>query len=454
MRVDTIGLLKIALPICIGSFVQFLVLLTDNFFLSRVSESAINGAGNAGLVYLTFGMVIFGSTTGIQILVARRHGEGDDAMQIRTGRMGWVINGLIGVFMFGLLLFLNQGIIGGLIYSDEVRAVFEPFLDTRIWGFIPFGITFAITGYWTGLAKTKLLLAVSLTTALTNLLLDFAWIEGNLGFEAMGHIGAARASITAECAGLIVAVVTMLIVEPRFFKLPKRPDGEVLRAWWSISGPLMGQLLLTVGTWTSFFFFVEKVGSTELKISHIGRNAFMLAFVVSSGIAQTSRTVVSQLIGATRQSELIPVVKRLGFLNIAGILFMAHGFILYPETISRLFFDDPIAIESMSRTFTTIFISVIGFSFSGLLLSTLEGAGGTRRAFLVEMLAAGTYLLAALYLTSMHNGKYLPIEIIWRVEWIYFSIIGTGSYLMLRNGKWKMGLESLSELNSNRTLDV
>ena len=56
MRVDTIGLLKIALPISIGSFVQFLVLLTDNFFLARVSESAINGAGNAGLVYLTFGL--------------------------------------------------------------------------------------------------------------------------------------------------------------------------------------------------------------------------------------------------------------------------------------------------------------------------------------------------------------------------------------------------------------
>ncbi|MFB1019736.1 MAG: hypothetical protein QMC37_05790, partial [Flavobacteriales bacterium] len=53
LNVNTWGLLKIALPISIGTFVQFLVLLTDNFFLSRVSESAINGAGNAGLIYLT-----------------------------------------------------------------------------------------------------------------------------------------------------------------------------------------------------------------------------------------------------------------------------------------------------------------------------------------------------------------------------------------------------------------
>ena len=352
--------------------------------------------------------------------------------------------------MLGLLLVLNRGLLGGLISSEEVRGVFEPFLGTRIWGFIPVGITFAITAYWTGLAKTRLLLAVSLTTALTNLVLDYSWIEGNLGFEAMGHIGAARASLTAEIAGLLVAVALMLRVEPRFFKLPKRPDGVVIRAWWAISGPLMGQLLITVGTWTSFFFFVEKVGSTELKISHIARNAFMLSYVVASGISQTTRTVVSQLIGASRTADLTPALKRLATINIVGVIIMSHGFILYPDAISQIFFDDPESIASMSRTFTTLFIAVIGFSMSSLLLATLEGSGGTKRAFLVEMMGAGTYLAAVFYLTSPMNdsmsgeAQYYPIEFIWRVEWVYFSLIGLGSFLMLRNGKWRHGLESLS----------
>ena len=49
IRTDIRGLIDIALPISIGTFVQFLVLLTDNYFLARVSEQAINGAGNAGL---------------------------------------------------------------------------------------------------------------------------------------------------------------------------------------------------------------------------------------------------------------------------------------------------------------------------------------------------------------------------------------------------------------------
>jgi len=450
LKVDTLNLLKIALPISIGTFVQFLVLLTDNFFLARVSESAINGAGNAGLTYLTFGMVIMGSATGIQILVARRHGEGNDALQIRTGRMGWIIHLIIAISLFTSVFLLNKGFLGGFIASDIVRNVFEPFLNTRVWGYLPFGVTYAITAYWTGLARTNLLLAVSLTTAFTNLLLDYAWIEGNLGFASMGHLGAARASLTSEILGFIVAVILMLKVEPRFFKLPKRPDGEVIKAWLAISGPLMGQLLLTVGTWTSFFFFVEKVGSTELKISHIGRNAFMFAFVVSSGISQTTRTVVSQLIGASRSSDLTPALKRLATINLVGIIILSHGFILYPEAISQIFFNDPQDIASMSRTFSTLFIAVIGFSLSSLLLATLEGSGGTRRAFIVEMIGAGSYLAAAYYLTSPINysisneAQFYPIEFIWRVEWVYFSFIGIGSYLMLRNGKWRRGLESLS----------
>ena len=117
---------------------------------------------------------------------------------------------------------------------------------------------------------------------------------------------------------------------------------------------------------------------------------------------------------------------------------------LYPEFIASLFFEDPDHIAIMSKTFTTLFIAVLGFASSSILLSTLEGAGGTKRAFIVEMLSAGMYLAGVFYLTSEVNGNYRPIEVIWRVEWIYFTFIALGCLIALRNGKWQRGLESLS----------
>ena len=67
---------------------------------------------------------------------------------------------------------------------------------------------------------------------------------------------------------------------------------------------MIAQLTLTLGTWSMFFFLVEQVGVLELKVSHIARNFFVLAFVVSQGIQQTTRTFISGLIGAGRQAEL------------------------------------------------------------------------------------------------------------------------------------------------------
>ena len=70
------AILKLALPISAGTFTQFLVVLTDNFFLSKVSDSALNGAGNAGILYITLAMVGQGLSSCGQILIARRVGEG------------------------------------------------------------------------------------------------------------------------------------------------------------------------------------------------------------------------------------------------------------------------------------------------------------------------------------------------------------------------------------------
>ena len=64
----------------------------------------------------------------------------------------------------------------------------------------------------------------------------------------------------------------------------------------------MGQFLTTISTWTAFFFLVEKVGGLELKVSHLTRNFFMLAFIVAQGMQQTTRTYVSGLIGEGRQA--------------------------------------------------------------------------------------------------------------------------------------------------------
>ena len=175
-------LLRIAVPISLGSLVQFFVVLTDNFFLSRAGELELNAAGNAALVYLTFVMVLTGGSMGIQILVARHQGTGQlDRMALasRTGRVALVV---LGAILTALVLGVNAW--GGwepLMANEAVRDLFTPFLAIRGWGFVPYALLMALEADWIGQAKTKPLLPLALTMAGINIVLDAYWVEGLWG---------------------------------------------------------------------------------------------------------------------------------------------------------------------------------------------------------------------------------------------------------------------------------
>lgn len=434
LRTHWRALIQVALPISLGTLLQFVVVLTDNFFLARLSEKAINGAGNAALVYLTLQMLAIGSGAALQITIARRMGEGNREMALKTFRSGLLIHGALGCSLMLIAFLLNQGLLGQTIANAGVRAIFEPFLSIRTLGFIPFSLLLAYNALYTGTARTWPIVTITGTTAVVNVILDAGWVEGWWGMPTLGADGAAWASLVAETVGCTLSALLTLWVIPDAYRPWNVMDKLHLQKWRKLATPLMGQLILTVGTWTSFFFFVEKVGGMELKVSHVTRNMFMLAFVVAQGMNQTTRTYVSGLLGEGRQSELTQTLRRIFTLNLGGIVVLCHGFILYPEFISSQFFDDPIGMEAMERTLRVVFVAILLESLTGIMLATIQGAGATRIAFGVEFASVTLYTLFAAAVTLQWPQ---PIWIIWRVEWLYFSCIGFGSWLYLRRGTWR-----------------
>ena len=94
---------NIAYPIILGSLAQTLITLTDTAFLGRVSEIALGASAIAGIYYYVFSTLAWGFSIGIQIIVARRLGEG------RLNRIGVVFeHGLFFVAFLGTSLFLVQ----------------------------------------------------------------------------------------------------------------------------------------------------------------------------------------------------------------------------------------------------------------------------------------------------------------------------------------------------------
>jgi MATE family multidrug resistance protein len=70
------ALLQMALPLCMGAFVQFIVVLVDNYFVAQLNGKAMSAVSFVGLIYIALSMLSAGLANASQILIARKRGEG------------------------------------------------------------------------------------------------------------------------------------------------------------------------------------------------------------------------------------------------------------------------------------------------------------------------------------------------------------------------------------------
>jgi putative MATE family efflux protein len=433
------SLLNIALPLSLGAFVQFLVVLTDNLFLSEVGQDAINGAGNGGLLYITAVMLATGLSSGVQIFIARRKGAQ------RLDEVGqWFGAGMRTVLGLAIILYLVFLLFDAFAYehwldSAEITAVMSEFMRVRTLGFFVFFPTLILNSFYIGMAQTRILSVTMVLTAGVNILFDWLLIFGIGIFPELQHQGAALATLIAEFTGLAFLVLYTI----RRFRGAEVQLGKGLftrrkglwRALLRLSVPLMLQQVLTMATWSYFFFMVEKIGGTELKVSHVVRNMYMLALVAIYGVGYTARTVVSTLIAEERQAELHTAIKRLILLNLAGSFLLCHGLWLYPEFIAGLFFEEGSAgFTGLIKSFHIVFFIVLLFSITGIFHNTVEGSGRTRAGLLIELISVSFYLYAVYLLTIVYPS---PIHLVWSSDFVYFGGIGVLSLLFLWRSNWK-----------------
>ena len=74
---------KVALPVSLGIFVQFIVVVIDNYFVAQLDGNAMSAVAFVGLIYITLAMLGVGLGNATQILIARRKGQGDYASYLK-----------------------------------------------------------------------------------------------------------------------------------------------------------------------------------------------------------------------------------------------------------------------------------------------------------------------------------------------------------------------------------
>lgn len=208
-------LLTMAIPIVISMLVQALYNVVDSVFVAQLSEDALNAVSLAFPVQNLMIAVAVGTGVGINALLSKSMGEGNQAKADRTAMNGLFLSALS--FLVFAVIGLTCSRLYFTIQTDIQRIVDYGESYMMICCVCSFGVFFQITLERTlqATGRTLYTMFTQATGAIINIILDPIMIFGLFGFPRMEVAGAALATVT----GQIVAAILGL-----FFNLKKNPD--------------------------------------------------------------------------------------------------------------------------------------------------------------------------------------------------------------------------------------
>jgi putative MATE family efflux protein len=435
LRYKTI--LAVALPMMVSGFIQSIVLLTDASFIARYSTEAFDAVGNGGLLYVTMYMTLLGMGDGAQIIIARRIGEERSDAIGRIFGTSLLTHFLLAIILFAVLYWIMPGAVLGYSKNQEIASLQGDYVQIRSFALFFAMITISIQALFLAKGKTWVVLMASIITALSNVVLDYGMIFGKLGFPEMGLKGAAWASTIADGMGMLFLVIYLIFSEERriyklfeYFSFNFKSMIELLK----VGSPLMLQGFSALATWTLFFTWLEQKGQFDLTVSQNIRSIYFLAFVPIWGFAGTTKTYISQYIGA-KEFDKIPIIQRkIQVMTVLFLLVTFHGALFYPEAMIRMINPEEIYVQKSAEILRLITLSILVFGFSSVYFQTIHGSGNTLHSMTIEFTCVFIYSCSSYLFIKIWN---LDVFWIWTVEYIYFTLLGVFSLLYLHFYDWK-----------------
>jgi MATE family multidrug resistance protein len=430
------SILGVALPMMVSGFIQSIVLITDSAFISRYSVEGFDAVGNAGLAYITFYMMLLGMSDGAQILMARRIGESREDQLGRILNATWVILGVLAVIFFTILTLFIPSWISAYSRNQEVASLQGEFIRHRSFALFFCMITLGFQAFYLARGKSWVVLVAALITASTNILFDYLLIFGIGVFPEMGVAGAATASSIADGLGMIFLVVFTLSSKENYaYHLFGTMKGVwlELKELINIGTPLLLQGFSALFTWTLFFTWIEQMGKYQLTVSQNIRSIYFLAFVPIWGFAGTTKTYISQYIGAAKQKDLPRIQRRIQLLTLLFMLLTFHGAVLYPETLISIINPHEQYLKDSSAILRLVAGSILLFALVSVYFQTIHGSGNTVASMTIEIISVGVYTLSVFLFIKVWA---FDIYHVWTVEYIYFGTMGLLSYLYLKIFTW------------------
>ena len=430
-------IIKLAAPISLALLIPQVNFFTNTLFLGRLGQRELGVNGITGVFYLILSMIGYGLSSGMQIQMARRAGEGD-----RKGLAQILTNGAMLSVMFSLGLMLVTlwfvPLLFGLTLHDNNNfALSVNFVYIRVWGLPFLMLTQLLSAFFISIGRSRLLIWGSLVATVVNVVLDYLLIFGKYGMPAMGFKGAAVASVISEIF-YCVTMVAIFFGNKLYGDFPvfnfRQFDTDLSRRSMGVALPLIVQFMFSIGGWLIFFIFIEHLGGQSLAASQVLRNIFGIVGVGTWALATACNTMVSNIIGQGRRKDVVKMIIKISKLSLLYAVVVCSLLLLFSREFLSIYSDDLALISFAIPSLRVIVVATLIMAVSTVVFNGVVGTGNTLVNLTIEISCVGSYLVYCYYIIRVRHSE---LYLCWGSEFVYWTALLIASSLYLRSGKWK-----------------
>ncbi|NCX95028.1 MAG: MATE family efflux transporter [Chitinophagia bacterium] len=430
-------IIKLAAPISIAHLIPQANFFTNNVFIGMLGQRELGVNAITSVFYLILSMVGYGLSSGIQVQLSRRAGEGDKGAIARTLSTGFLLSLAFSALLLVLAWVVMPSLFGNNLHDKQNWEMSLHFMHRRLWG-IPFVmIGQLVHAFFIATSRSKLLMWGSLAATISNIALDYVLIFGHFNFPALGFDGAAVASVLAEA--IFAATTLILFFSQKLHKvysiqLLQKIDFNLVGRMIMVALPLIVQFLFSIGGWLIFFFFIEHLQGQALAASQMLRSIFGLVAVGAWALATTCNTMVSNVIGQGNTNLVPLIIKRVSLLSFSYTLILGIILWVFAYQFLSLYSSDRALILYAIPSLKVVVSGTLVMCIATTAFNAVVGTGNTFVNLSIEISCVMLYLV---YCYIVIQQQHAPLHICWASEYVYWVSLLIFSFLYLKTGKWK-----------------
>jgi putative MATE family efflux protein len=431
------AIILLSVPMILEMLMESLFGIVDAFWVAKLGKESVAAVGITESMLSIVFTVAMGLSTAVIATVARRIGEKDPQGASMAAAQSIFIAILVSIPISVAGIFFMPNLLRLMHAEESVIATGAGYGQVILGANVIIMMLFLLNAVFRGSGDAAIAMRVLWIANMINIVLVPFFVFGIGPFPKLGVMGSAVATSIGRGTGVLIQIYYLTSGKARVHISWQqlRLKFEVMVKLLRLSFGGMFQILIATSSWIFLVRIVNDFGAPASAGYTIAIRIIIFSILPSFGMASAAATLVGQNLGARQPERAEKSVWMTGHFNFVFMLAISIIYILFAESLIKLFISDPEVIPYGRDCLRYIAFGYAFYAYGMIVVQSFNGAGDTTTPTFINLLCHWLVQIPLAYTLAVPmgfgpKGVYIAIA-------IAESLVAVVSIVWFRRGKWK-----------------